>query len=66
MTEILIGLAITLAVTWLVNELSRMGLSLTAGQIVTTGACMPPLAIAPGDAAHADFGILGEVSARFA
>ena len=55
-----------MALTWLVNELSGMGLTLTAGQVVTTGTCMPPLAIAPGDHVHADFGVLGEISAKFA
>ena len=54
------------ALTWLVNELSRMGLALNAGQVVATGTCMPPLIIEPGDAVRADFGALGAVSARFA
>lgn len=53
------------ALTWLVNELSSLGVTLTAGQIVTTGSCMQPLAIEPGDAVYADFGVLGSISARF-
>lgn len=51
-----------IALTWLVNELSSLGLTLTAGQIVTTGTCTIPLAIEPGDEVTADFGSLGQVS----
>jgi 2-keto-4-pentenoate hydratase len=52
------------ALTWLVNELSGLGLTLKAGQVVTTGTCLTPLPIAPGDRMAADFGILGQVSTR--
>ena len=45
--------------------LCQRGLGLRAGQFVTTGTCMPPLAIAPGDRVVADFGVLGQVSAAF-
>ena len=54
------------ALTWLVNELSSLGLGLHAGEFVTTGTCMPPLEIEPGDAVGADFGPLGRVAMRFA
>lgn len=50
--------------TWLANELSRHGVTLAAGQIVTTGTCMVPLEIAPGDHVVADFGALGRVALR--
>ena len=53
------------ALAWLVNELSSLGLSLEAGQFVSTGTCMVPMAIAPGDRAKADFGVLGGVSLAF-
>ena len=53
------------ALAWLANELSSHGITLRAGQIVTTGTCLIPLPIAPGDEIIADFGILGRVSARF-
>jgi 2-keto-4-pentenoate hydratase len=53
------------ALTWLANCLSRLGLTLAAGQIVTTGACMKPLEIGPGDAVCADYGALGSVRLRF-
>jgi 2-keto-4-pentenoate hydratase len=54
------------ALTWLVNELSAQGIALEVGQVVTTGTCLPPLQIEPGDHVVADFGILGSVDARFA
>jgi 2-keto-4-pentenoate hydratase len=52
------------ALTWLVNELSGLGLELKAGQIVTTGTCLVPLPIEPGDTVVASFGALGDVSVR--
>ena len=54
-----------LALTWLVNELSGLGVTLRAGEVVTTGTCVVPIAIAPGDAIKADFGVLGRVSVGF-
>lgn len=54
-----------LALAWLVNELSALGVELEAGAVVMTGTCMPPLEIVPGDAVLADFGVLGRVSVRF-
>lgn len=54
------------AVTWLVNELTAQGITLQAGQYITTGTCMTPLQIEPGDAVTADFGVLGRVSMCFA
>jgi 2-keto-4-pentenoate hydratase len=51
-----------IALTWLANELSRHGLTLKAGEVVTTGTCVKPLAIAPGDRIEGDFGLLGRVS----
>ena len=37
------------ALTWLANELRQLGVTLKAGQIVTTGTCHPPLPIQSGD-----------------
>ena len=54
-----------IALTWLANELSRHGVTLAAGQIVTTGTCMVPLEIAPGDDVTADYGALGRVGVQF-
>jgi 2-keto-4-pentenoate hydratase len=53
------------ALAWLINELSRLGIIALAGQIVTTGTCMLPLELEPGDRVRADFGALGAVEARF-
>lgn len=50
------------ALTWLVNELSSLGITLAVGQFVSTGTCMGPLAIGEGDRVEADFGLLGSVS----
>ena len=50
------------ALTWLVNELSGLGIALKAGQVVTTGTCLQPLPISPGDRVRAGFGVLGEVT----
>jgi 2-keto-4-pentenoate hydratase len=52
------------ALAWLVNELSQLGITLRAGQVVTTGTCLVPLPIEAGDRVVADFGHLGEVSVR--
>lgn len=54
------------ALTWLVNELSRLGLTLHAGQVVSTGTCMVPMPIAPGDVVAADYGVLGRIELTFA
>ncbi len=54
------------ALTWIANELSRLGIPLRAGQVVTTGTCMVPLEIVPGDRVLIDFGVLGSVQAQFA
>jgi 2-keto-4-pentenoate hydratase len=53
-----------IAVTWLANELRTFGDGIQKGQIVTTGTCVIPVAIAPGDTFRADFGEFGTVEAR--
>jgi 2-keto-4-pentenoate hydratase len=53
------------ALAWLVNELSGLGITLRAGEVVTTGTCHPPLPIVSGDRMEADFGVLGKVSVGF-
>jgi 2-keto-4-pentenoate hydratase len=52
------------ALAWLANELSSLGITLRAGQVVTTGTCLVPLEIAPGDHVRMDFGALGGVECR--
>jgi 2-keto-4-pentenoate hydratase len=54
-----------IALTWLANELRQLGVTLGAGQIVTTGTCHPPLPIQSGDFCAVDFGALGKVSVGF-
>ncbi|MBR0715300.1 2-keto-4-pentenoate hydratase [Bradyrhizobium liaoningense] len=54
------------ALAWLANELRSLGITLRAGEVVTTGTCHPPLPIQAGDHFAADFGVLGHVSVRFA
>lgn len=53
------------ALTWLVNELSQHAALLHAGQIVTTGTCVKPIPIRPGDQLTGDFGRVGLVDLRF-
>ena len=52
------------ALAWLANELSGLGITLKAGEVVTTGTCLVPLPIAPGVDVIANFGALGSVSTR--
>lgn len=52
------------ALAWLANELSSLGIPLKAGQVVTTGTCLVPLPIQPGDQITIDFGVLGGLTAR--
>ena len=52
------------ALTWLANELSGLGLTLKAGEVVTTGTCLVPLPIQPGVDVSMDFGVLGRVATR--
>jgi 2-keto-4-pentenoate hydratase len=49
------------ALVWLVNELSRLNVTLLAGQVVTTGTCLVPLAVEAGHHVVADFGDIGTV-----
>jgi 2-keto-4-pentenoate hydratase len=48
-----------LALAWLVNEVTSLGVTVEAGELVTTGVCTIPLAIRPGDRIEADFGHFG-------
>ena len=55
-----------IALTWLANELMTYDSGLRAGDWVTTGTCIVPVAIAPGDVVRAEFGVLGDVTVRLA
>ncbi|MBL8588269.1 MAG: hydratase [Methylobacteriaceae bacterium] len=54
-----------IGLTWLANELSRLGVTLARGQVVTTGTCLTPIEVAPGDEVTADYGVLGSIGVRF-
>lgn len=54
-----------LAMAWAANELSGLGIPLCEGQVVTTGTCLVPLPIRPGDRVTMDFGAFGTISTRF-
>ena len=54
------------ALAWIANELRSIGQTLGAGQVVTTGTCLAPVAIGPGHRIAADFGAIGRVRAAFA
>lgn len=55
-----------LALTWLVNEISALGITLHQGELITTGTCAIPLEVEPGDEVVADFGLLGQISVSIA
>ncbi len=50
-----------IALTWLVNELSKQGLPMGQGQLVTTGVCGMPVPVFKGESVVGDFGAFGEV-----
>lgn len=52
------------ALCWLVNELSAHGITIDAGEIVTTGTCTIPMPITAGNKIIADFGVLGTVTCQ--
>lgn len=54
------------ALAWLVNELSGLGITVEASHVVTTGTCVVPVAVAPGDEVRADLGAFGALTVRFA
>ncbi len=53
------------ALAWLVNEVTGLGLTVGAGEVVTTGTSAVPMAIAPGDRVVADLGVLGQARVSF-
>ncbi|MBZ9674809.1 2-keto-4-pentenoate hydratase [Mesorhizobium sp. ES1-1] len=54
-----------IALTWIVNELSGLGIALQPGQVVITGTCVTPIGVEPGDEVIGDLGRFGRVSVRF-
>jgi len=55
-----------IALAWIANELRSQDIGLRAGEIVTTGTCVLPHAIAPGDSIRAEFGEFGSVAVTIA
>ena len=53
-----------IALAWIANDRSARGEPLLAGEVVTTGTCVIPVPVGPGDELEADFGSLGTVGAR--
>ena len=53
-----------IALAWIANDRAERGEPLRAGEVVTTGTCVIPAPIGPGDELEADFGSLGTVGAR--
>lgn len=54
-----------IALTWIVNELSNHGVELRQGQFVTTGTCIIPIPVKPGDVVVGDYGAFGRVEVEF-
>jgi 2-keto-4-pentenoate hydratase len=53
------------ALAWIANDLHSRGDFLRAGEVITTGTCVKPVPIAPGDVIVMDFGALGTVKVSF-
>jgi len=53
------------ALTWIANELCNYGDGLVAGDVVTTGTCVKPVPVVPGDRVRVDFGEFGMMEANF-
>jgi 2-keto-4-pentenoate hydratase len=54
-----------IGLTWIANELSGLGITLKAGETVTTGTCLVPIPVTPGDRLEADYGALGSIMLSF-
>jgi 2-keto-4-pentenoate hydratase len=50
---------------FLVGDMSRRGISMTAGHVVSTGTCTGLVTVGPGEQVVADFGTLGRVEVCF-
>ncbi len=53
------------ALVWFVNEIGAAGQAVERGQFLTTGACVPPIPVEPGQRVEADFGWVGRIAASF-
>jgi 2-keto-4-pentenoate hydratase len=50
---------------WVVNRLSRTGVGLSKGHVLSTGTCTGVVKLEPGQTAIGDFGTLGRIEVRF-
>ncbi len=55
-----------IALTWLVNEVSALGIGIRRGELVTTGTCMTPLEVEEGDRVEMEYGDLGSIGLSIA
>ncbi|HEY1382902.1 MAG TPA: fumarylacetoacetate hydrolase family protein [Dongiaceae bacterium] len=54
-----------IALAWIANHLAQRGIGLKAGDVVTTGTCITPASIGPGDQMVAEFVDLGRATVSF-
>lgn len=54
-----------IAMTWIANESGKYGVTLRKGQYVTTGTCIVPIAVKPGDGVILDYGAFGKMDVDF-
>jgi len=53
-----------IALAWFLDEQARYQATIRAGQIVTTGTCVQPMALRPETTVSGDFGVLGQIRLR--
>lgn len=53
------------ALAWIANELRIHGPGLAQGDVITTGTCVVPVPVAPGNAFEAHYGPIGSVAVSF-
>lgn len=54
-----------IALTWIANELNQHGMMLEKGRFVTTGTCIIPIPVKPGDTVFGDYGTFGSITVKF-
>ena len=53
------------ALRWFVNEMSAVGQRIEAHHFLTTGTCVTPIPVEPGQSVQVDFGWLGQMTVHF-
>jgi 2-keto-4-pentenoate hydratase len=53
------------ALRWFVNEMSAVGQRIEAHHFLTTGTCVTPIPVEPGQSVKVDFGWLGQMTVHF-